>query len=278
MKWIRRYQGIDIPTAGRFGSINYDEQKETLAMLSLTDGSPFLRFWLDPDPKAGNLQAITGSLRWRSGGAKTDVFATQPGGGVPALTTTGGRSVLKTISESRMIPEVNYSTMVNPTSWSFWAAARLTHANTDNAILAGIGQGPSVSPGQLWPNIEIYESGTVGVQHVTVREGGTSERRVISPAAVYRNQWVIYGITFSTTSGLAIRRNGIEVMRNANDRSPLTNPAFALLSNRSGLNPFIGDLGHVFTSDADGSAAEYQYAMRRVEDFLLKTYGVTRGA
>lgn len=279
MKWIRRYQGVDIPSAGRFGSINYDEQKEALAGLSLVDGSPFLRFWLDPNPASRNLQASTGALRWRSGGAKTDVFATAAGGGVPTITTSSGRPILNIAAEARMLPETNAEAMMNPTAWSFWVAARLTTGNTNTAFLAGIGQGPTPASGQVWPNLEIYEDAPAGGQRFTVREyGGASTRRVISTVGALRGAWVIYGATFSTETGIALRRNGVEVARNSADHAALTNPAFALFANRSGVNPFVGDIGHIFTSDADGSAAEYQYATKRVEDFLLQAYGVTRGS
>lgn len=273
--YVYQFDNVKIPNLpGRFGTIPADPLAESLiANLADENGLPVVQHWFDPAPAF--FATESGFLVWRDrmSGEKFRVVGGSPtlGPGIngqPALILDGGGRLANDSGTAEY----------NPGAWSTVAVLRTDLATGLKSIIGRAGS--TTAPVPVHPTLLIQPSSSPPRNIFASRINGTGAaiRAAHNSASVdYVGANLAVVNTFSQQAGIGLRRNGIEVARNANATEPLTETKFAIGGDQSG-SIFSGQLHHLFICRVDLSLPQWAFALQRIESFLLSKYAITPGS
>lgn len=267
----------DIPDAGGdLGQISVDPLLAQIASIKDRNGGYLIHHWIDPEP---SMHVVKGSqLVVSDSFHKTCTWQTLAAGAPVAVTTdfNGKATFYNPGGVVGLMPAgATDGNLPSLTAWSLTAVVEVDPGATANAQVFGIGQGPALAAGQLYPALEIELSGALSPR-LLVREGGTNAIRAASiTIPELRNQRVIVTVSFDTTSGFKFFVGGRHVgITSAVDVRPLTHPTSTYLSNRAGLFNLVGRAGSGFRHGGALGAAENAGALALFTEGLAAYYGV----
>lgn len=268
MRYIE-FLDIDTPYSGALGQIEFDPFLAAVASLKTTDGQPLVSHWIDPNPALSIEQ--NGDTRLRNA-TDSSVFVSISGTNPLNKTSAINGQPTFTVSTTGALGQGDADD-VRVDEWSMLAVHNLPVDSGRNDIF-GIGQGPSVTSGDLYPALEVGV-GADGDGQIISREGGTTTRRIVRNFSNLGGIACISAVTFSTELGFGVFKNNFEgFYRDASDKRALTIPTFTYLANRSGANQSQGDFGMAFILRADISRPEYSWARQILLGGLMNKYGI----
>lgn len=263
MKTIARYEELSLSPTGR--QLSTTATEKAIANISLASGKPLVSSWFDPDPKF-----LRGSS-WRDRAERktfssNNELATQTNAinGRPTLTLPG----------STYFTEDSESGVFNADAWSFAGVFQFTGAASARVL---IGTTPDAGSGSSTysPIISFSTTGLSPGINLGVRViRGDTAARVADGANEYLNVPVCLVAAFSTSRGLTLRRNGVEVSRAPAATQPLTDNKFQLFGNKVATNRFPGDVGRILICDDDITLPENASALSQIETYLMDWYGI----
>lgn len=272
MRYVE-FLDISVPNAGALGVIEFDPFLAAVASLKTVKGLPLVSHWIDPSPAMSIVEdgafflrdaANEGIMRSPTDTTST-LQKTNAINGQPTFTADGDISHLLQGS----------SPNVNETEWSILSVQRLelpTGSGITRYGIVDIGDGGL--SGNIFPGLEVTYNSSSPAQ-LCVREGGTSERRVVRNMDGLFNTPVLVASTFSIEQGVAVFKNNMETLaRNEEDTRPLTMPTFTYLANRSGANKAMGDFGMTLILRADITKPEYRGAANIILNGLMSRYRI----
>lgn len=272
MRYVE-FLDIDVPGAGALGQIEFDPFLAAVASLRDTAGQHLVTTWIDPNPSLSIVE--DGKFKLRDA-ASSVIMGTVPGADLLQKTTAlNGQPTFEASTPSTIFP--NSSTYpdsyVNAEEFTMLAVHNLTPAASTRYELFGIGGG-NVGTDNLFPGLEVYSNATAGDSFLTLREGGTTTRRIIGAAPGIMGTTAISMVTFSVDKGLTLWWNKDQIEAEPSDTRPLTTPTFSYLGNRGAANPALGQFGMAMILRADLSKSEYLGARNIILDGLMKKYAI----
>ncbi|OZI57679.1 hypothetical protein [Bordetella genomosp. 4] len=256
---------------GKFGARSIPTQNElSIASIPDVNGDPAGLTWIDPDEK---WYVPTGTVRegaWRcradgaywvrdpdaEGGSSASI---QPGMGINGTPSidfdgTSGLSVLTTDEHFYTLPNNEFTLLIVA---SMTVGAQLISTYFNNSI----------------SNSLLYVSGTSG--NLVSPHGGSGV--IQAPGSFTNGVPFLAAVTFSTTGGMTLRRNGVQVARDVTRTTP-----------RAGLRPkigrqqysaaFSGSIGRVHIEGVDMSRPEYATMLAFLENDIMTASNITPGS
>lgn len=270
MRYIE-FLDIDTPYSGALGKIEFDPFLAAVASLKTIDGLPLVSHWIDPKPELSITESGATKLR----NAVDDSI-------LPSIDGTGPLTKSNLISGQPTFTVTGVgglqqgdSSDVRADEWSMVAVHNLSVAVKRNDIF-GIGLGPAVAEGDLYPGLEINITNSNGDGQIVSREGGSITRRIVRDFTGLGGTACISNVTFSTDLGFSVFKNNLEgFFRDDSDKRPLNQPTFSYLSSRGGGNQATGVFGMAFILRADISRPEYAWARQILLGGLMTRYSIT---
>lgn len=245
----------------RYGKvvISPDAEKR-IAMISLPDGSKAVAYWIEALP-----EYVQSGVFCRSSGK----ILTNLNGAMPVLEDSGVGThpgLRFTGTQALGVSAANGGLPFNPESHTVLVAI-----NSSDPV-EGAGASLIIN-GQNNANTApaLYVRST-GIGAVWGRSG-----QMNYAGTDFLNNPLITGITFSTTLGTALRRNGRELMREPDSVTPP--PASTLrFGYYSATNNFNGALAIAMVINTDMSNPLYANQLRDLEDWMMAKCGIMRGS
>lgn len=265
------FLNVEIDGAGALGKIPFDPFLAAVASLKTVDGKALVSHWINPESAMSIVEDDRFKLR---DAANATVYVSQATSNpLPAHTAAINGQATLSIDQPISILDIGDSgggSGVNADEWTLIAVCNLDATGTNQRVF-GLGGG-ALDTGSLWPVLEVASTGSL-----SVREGGTTTRRVISTAEGLVGVPVILCATFSTQLGMAAFKNDLQgFVRNADDKRPLTVPNFSFMGDRGGVSNYaLGDFGMAFALRGDISKPEYSAAREVLLGGLMDRYGIS---
>lgn len=264
------FLNIEIQGAGALGKIPFDPFLAAVASLKTVDGKTLVSHWINPE-SAMSIQE-DGRFKMRDAANATVYINATTENPLPVHTSAINGKPTISVDQAISLLGIGGSgggSGVNTDEWTLIAVCNLDATGTNQRVF-GLGGGTLVS-GSLWPVLEVASSGSL-----SVREGGTTTRRVISTAEGLVGVPVILCATFSTQMGIAAFKNNLQgLVRNADDKRPLTVPNFSFMGDRGGVSNYaLGDFGMAFALRGDITKPQYSAAREVLLGGLMDRYGI----
>lgn len=269
MRTVQIVDGTYPELAGRFSAAPVALPSDidyALGAISKPDGSPALRYVFDPDPKfvragAGDI----GPDAWRDSSSGTK-WSTNISKSLFLGTAINGKPTLTLDAATALFRPSGQATF-NHDAFSLFCVINSPVASTVRYII-GPNELTDVTPLAGSCAILLNTAGQLNVYM------GSTGAQLIESTQVWQGQPVLIGVTFSIDEGVTIRRNGVEVLKDAARVTPLTGIALNLFSGGGTGSRFSGDAGKVLIADVDLSVPEYAKGLAAIEDHLLDIYGI----
>jgi hypothetical protein len=256
--------------AGRFSSVAIPVPSAvdyTWGALSKADGSPALRYVFDPDPKFIRAGAgIIGPDAWRDS-ASGSKWSTNAGKSLVKATAINGAPTVTLDAATALLAGADSGTF-NATEFSFFAVFNSPVAATVRTLL-GPTEVVGTTPLQGSCNILLSTAGALNVYW------GSLGAPLMEATKTYQGVNVLLLITFSTARGVSIRRNGVEVVKDASRVTPIAGSKLNLFSASGSGSRFSGSVGKVGVLDVDLSRPEYAGGLASIESHLMSLYGLS---
>jgi hypothetical protein len=256
--------------AGRFSSAAIPAPSAvdySWGAISKPDGSPALRYVFDPDPKfirAGAGEIGPDAIRDSASGLK---WSTNAGKALVKATAINGKPTLTLDAATALFGPAGQATF-NHDEFSFFAVIN-TPVTAAVRTLMGPTELTTVTPLQGSCNLLINTAGFLNVYM------GSTGAPLVDTAHAYQGSSVLVLVTFSTLRGVSVRRNGVQVLKDATRVTPVTGTTFNLFSASGSGSRFSGSVGKVGVLDVDLSRPEYTKALAAIESHLMSFYGLT---
>lgn len=234
--------------------------------ISKPDGSPALRYVFDPDPKfirAGAGDIGPDAMRDSASGLK---WSTNAGKALMKATAINGKPTLTLDAATALFGPAGLATF-NSNEFSFFAVIN-TPVTAAVRTLLGPAELTTVTPLQGSCNLLISTGGFLNVYM------GSLGAPLVDSAHSYQGSSVLVLVTFSTTRGVTIRRNGVQVVKDATRVTPIAGTAINLFSASGSGSRLSGSVGKAGVLDVDLSRPEYTKALAAIEGHLMSFYAL----
>lgn len=269
MRTVQIVDGVYPELAGRFSEspvtlptdIDY-----ALGAISKEDGSPALRYMLDPDPafiRAGAGEIGPDALRDSASGSK---WSTNVGKSIVQATAINGQPTITLDAATALLRPSGQATF-NHDAFSLFCVINSPVASTVRHII-GPNETTDITP--LAGSCAVLLS-TGGFLNVYL---GSTGAQLVENTQAWQGQAVLIGVCFSTERGVTIRRNGVQVAADAARVTPLTGTALNLFSGGGTGSRFSGNAGKLLLADVDLSLPAHAKDLATIEDHLKSLYGI----
>lgn len=266
---MRTVEFLDVPVegAGALGKIKFDPFLAAVASLRTIDGKQMVSTWIDPSPTLNITEGDVMKVRDASGfGILNTHFLSSPLG----TSDIGGQPAFSASEPSTLLQGT--APDVRAEEFSMLVVHDIPKPSNDRYALFGIGAG-SVGEDVLFPGLEIGSDGA-DMAYMTIREGGTTTRRIVAQDEGIFGGPAISMVTFSVQKGVSLWLNSTVLKEDPNDARPLTTPTWAFLGNRSSNESARGVFGMSMILRGDLSRPEYSYARELIIGGLMKKYSI----
>lgn len=269
MRTVQIVDGVYPDLAGRFSDspvtlptdIDY-----ALGAISKSDGSPALRYVFDPAAafiRAGAGEIGPDALRDSASGSK---WSTNAGKTIVQATAINGKPTISLDAATALLRATGLATF-NHDAFSFFCVINSPAVSAVRYII-GPNELTGVTPLEGSCAILLSTSGQLNVYL------GSTGAQLIESAQVWQGQTVLICVTFSTTKGVTIRRNGVQVATAPTRTTALTGTALNLFSGGGTGSRFSGNAGKIIIADVDLSLQAYAKDLKTIEDHLKSFYGI----
>jgi len=259
--------------AGRFGPPQSipDAAERRIASISLPNRDAAVKSWLIPRAEymgtgfvgpSGWQDAAQQGRVWSSNAAQTAVFDEAGIGGKRALVCDGSIYFMQDGAQPEGILD-------DKTAFSAFFVVRRNSSATGSRYLMGMADGATLARPTL----------LISATALSTYLGSSSGS--LQAAGSYADQDLVVGVTFSTTRGVTLRRNGVQVASAPSFIAPIPDVSSTTLrlwaASASGTR-FVGMAGDAIMCAADLSAPEYASQLEYIEGAWMAQYGITRGS
>ena len=236
--------------------------------ISKPDGNPAFRYVFDPDPKFIRAGAgIIGPDAWRDS-ASGSKWSTNASKSINLTAEINGKPTVNLDAATALLAPSD-SGGFNSTEFSFFAVFN-SPVSTSVRNIIGPNELVEVTPLQGSCCLLLNTAGRLNVFF------GSLGAPLVETTKAYQGVTVLVVVTFSTTRGVTIRRNGKEVVRDATRVTPIAGSKMNIFSASGSGSRFSGSIGKFGVLDVDLSRQEYAAGLAAIEDHLLSLYAITR--
>ena len=242
------------------------EMEEFIANISKPDGSPMVREWFQPGNQYYGYRE-SGEAAWRDIASGRLRYLDTGKVIVPGTGINGQPTITLSDGLKSFLPEPGAT--INQEAGTYFFVFQHDGVSTGNRFLMG----PSAESPTATAAPSIFMTPT----SLAVRVGGAAGFQ--HNATDYLNNVPkLIVVTLSPSQGTSIRRNGVEVVKDATRTMPLTTGIVDLYGAQGTAGRFRGDIGHTFIMDDDMTTPEYIAQLEKMEQHYMEIYGITPGA